>query len=174
MLNFRPKEQAMDILNAPWRQKYVEKTNEPRTECIFCEILKQDTDQKNLVLERYKYNAVLMNKYPYNAGHLLIIPLKHIDTLEELTPEARAEMMELTSAATAIIKKLLNNQGTNIGINMGKAAGAGIPEHLHMHVVPRWHGDTNFLPVIAGTKQISVDMAEMYQQLKPFFGELLK
>ncbi len=164
----------MDILNAPWRQKYVEQTHKPRTECVFCEILKQDTDQENLVLGRYKHNAVLMNKYPYNAGHLLIIPLDHIDTLEGLTPEARAEMMELASAATGIIGKLFKNQGTNIGINMGKAAGAGIPEHLHTHVVPRWHGDTNFLPVIAGTKQISVDMAEMYQQLKPLFGELLK
>jgi ATP adenylyltransferase len=162
----------MKTLHAPWREQYVDEINKPQTACIFCEKTKEDSDETNLILGRYKHNFIVMNKYPYNAGHLLVIPFEHIDTLEKLSTEASNEMMDLVKASTVILQKELNNAGTNVGINMGKASGAGIPGHLHAHVLPRWIGDTNFLPALAGAKQVSSDIAKMYKQLKPLFEKI--
>lgn len=162
----------MNILYAPWREQYIDNTNKPEPICIFCESLKQNKDRENLILGRFKHNFVIMNKYPYNGGHLLIVPYEHLDTLPKLSTVASNELMELAKIATTILENELKNTGTNIGINMGKAAGAGIPGHLHTHVVPRWAGDTNFLPVLADAKQVSSDIKNIYAKLKPHFERI--
>lgn len=114
----------------------------------------------------------MMNRYPYNAGHLLILPLKHTAALSDLTPAARAQLMELTHHCTEILKKVLDAHGVNIGMNLGKAAGAGLPSHLHMHVLPRWRGDTNFLPLLADVKPVSADLQQLFNKLKPYVKKI--
>jgi ATP adenylyltransferase len=116
--------------------------------------------------------VVMLNRFPYNAGHLLILPYAHKAGLNELSKEDRQELTELTNASIEIVKRELTCDGVNIGANLGKAAGAGIPSHLHMHILPRFLGDTNFLPTLADTKQISFDLGKIYTRLKPHFEQL--
>jgi ATP adenylyltransferase len=167
----------LNILYAPWRDKYINRCSEKKSEqheaCVFCEIWTvQDRDDETYVLARYRHVMVVLNTYPYAGGHLLVIPGDHISDLDLCSIEVRSEIIEVISAASLILKKILGAQGVNIGINAGKAAGAGIPDHLHVHLVPRWAGDTNFLPVIGQTKQISVDLRRVYDQLKKPFQEV--
>jgi len=168
----------MNHLYAPWRSVYSDSVAHSKredttaAECIFCKILKDNNDAEHFILKRFTYNFVVLNRYPYNAGHLLIMPLNHIATLPELSAPARHEFIELTTHSYTIVKQVLEAHGVNIGINMGKAAGAGIPSHLHQHVLPRWFGDTNFLPTLADTKQISFNLGDIYKQLKPSFDAL--
>lgn len=166
----------MKILYAPWRSEYstavnseAKKEDTSKENCVFCTQLQAHTDEKYWILKRYQHNYIMLNKYPYNAGHLLILPLEHHQNFEQLSRDARAELMELISLSTQVLQKALNAQGFNIGANLGKVAGAGIPSHLHMHVLPRWSGDTNFLPVLAETKQVSFDLQKMYERLKEAF-----
>jgi len=166
----------MKVLFAPWRNEYTE--SEARTkndgitkdECVFCHQLRENNDEKYYILKRYSHCYVVLNKYPYNAGHILILPLKHVGSLNELSPETRAEIMELTNVCTQAVQDALKCDGVNIGMNLGKAAGAGIPSHLHMHVLPRWTGDTNFMPTLGNTKVISFNLDEIYQKLRPYFS----
>lgn len=168
----------MDILYAPWRGRYVTDTVRVRekegtdNECIFCVQFDDPDDDKNFILKRFKHNAVMLNRHPYNAGHLLILPLNHTAQLHEVDDEARTEMMALASQSTKILQTALECKGINIGLNLGTAAGAGLPDHLHMHILPRWDGDTNWLPLLADTKQISVDLKHTYKELKPAFKKL--
>jgi len=162
----------MDILYAPWRAPYTKSTLNNSDQCVFCTQPKDNNDDQSLLLSRHKYHYIIMNKYPYNAGHLLIVPFEHVDALNALSQEACHELIALTQSSITILNKILKNQGTNVGINLGKASGAGIPDHMHTHIVPRWTGDTNFMPIIADTKQISVDMVNMFTELKPYFAEL--
>ncbi len=168
----------MKKIYAPWRNNYTTKTAHKSTEdatekeCIFCEQFEQKNDADHLILRRFKYHVVMMNRYPYNAGHLLILPLKHKASLSDLTSAARAELMELTHHCTEILKKALDAHGINIGMNLGKAAGAGLPTHLHMHVLPRWRGDTNFLPLLAEVKPVSVDLKQLFKRLKPHIEKI--
>lgn len=161
----------MKHLYAPWRSSYTEKTartkqeNIPETACVFCTQLAENNDEKNFIVKRFKYNFILLNRYPYNAGHLLILPFQHINRLDKLSENARSELMELTNITVQAAEKAFNAEGINIGLNLGKASGAGIPSHLHMHVLPRWIGDTNFMPTIAGTKAISFDLDEIYKKI---------
>lgn len=168
----------MDHLYAPWRKKYVQKIQDSmNTEnkiCVFCNQLACDDDATYFILGRYTHHAIIMNLYPYNAGHLLIVPFAHVQSLEELSTEARTELIALANESICILKKELNAHGINMGLNLGKAAGAGIPEHLHMHILPRWVGDTNFLPLLAETKQISIDLHEIYKKLQPAFKKLMR
>jgi ATP adenylyltransferase len=165
----------MNILYAPWREEYTNSTaqgpkgqeNATPEECVFCPRFTQTTDEENLILARYQYNCIMLNRYPYNSGHLLIIPFKHKGNLEDFSFEVQKELIQLISHTTAILKKELNAHGINIGINLGKAAGAGIPAHLHVHVLPRWYGDTNFLPTLFETKQISTDLGKFYKRISP-------
>ncbi len=163
----------MKFLYVPFRSKYVKGTGEKdKKECIFCKPLAENNDEKNFILARYKYNFVILNLYPYNAGHLMIVPFKHCAELKDLSKDERDELMELISKSCEILKKQLKCEGFNVGLNLGKAAGAGIPNHLHMHVLPRWLGDTNFLPTLCETKTISFDLHKIYSELKPKFNKI--
>jgi ATP adenylyltransferase len=166
----------MKHLYVPWRQKYSKENKNENTkkECPFCRIFSQDKseDRKNFILKRFKHSAVVLNLYPYNAGHLMVIPLKHSAQLNELPDEALNEIMQLTSKSCEILQKELNAQGINIGLNLGRDAGAGVPNHLHMHVLPRWQGDTNFMALLAETKPISFDLNEIYNDLISYFDSI--
>jgi ATP adenylyltransferase len=136
--------------------------------CIFCDTLAQDPecDQANYVLLRMQHTFAVLNLYPYNNGHLLVLPYQHVGSLEELSPEIQAEMMHLVSYLVRLMRQAMKPQGFNIGLNIGKAAGAGIDDHIHIHVVPRWKGDTNFMPVIAEMRVIPELLDDTYAQLK--------
>lgn len=167
----------MEKLYAPWRDGYTDEVTHKKKcdleeSCVFCIQFKEDQDDKYFILARFKYSAVLLNKYPYNGGHLLIIPFEHKSQLSEFRHEVRQELMELIAQTSVILKEQLAAQGINVGLNEGKAAGAGIPAHLHVHVLPRWTGDTNFLPTLADTKQISVNLNDFFVRLKPYFQAL--
>jgi ATP adenylyltransferase len=128
-------------------------------------------DKHKYVLKRFEHVYVMLNLYPYNPGHLMVIPFQHVGTLHELAPAARAELMEVASQSSVILEQELKIDGLNMGLNIGgKAAGGTIPEHLHLHVLPRFNGDTNFLPLLSQTKQISLNLPELYQQLKKAFN----
>jgi len=166
----------MKYLYAPWRSSYITKKTKPeainKDSCVFCLKLAENNDEQNFILKRFKHNAIILNLFPYNAGHLMIVPLEHKKRPLDLNHEARIEFMELTSQAINILEKDLRAEGLNVGLNLGSAAGAGIPTHLHMHVIPRWTGDTNFMPIIAETKPISLDLNIVYQDLKPLFDKI--
>jgi len=167
----------MNILYAPWREKYINDNKSPAEEdfpaCVFCKICNlKIISKKEFVLFRTESIIVVLNIYPYNSGHLLLVPVKHMANLDEFSLSERAEMMEILSASTSIVKNILGAHGVNIGMNLGSAAGAGIPDHLHVHVVPRWQSDTNFMPIIAQTKTISFDLEKMYDRLLPAFQAL--
>ena len=153
----------MKQLWAPWRIEYIQM--EKPAECILCNKPKQKDDAANYILYRGDKNFIIMNSYPYNSGHLMIAPYRHIANLEELTDEERHEHFEIASRSVKILRQLFNPAGFNLGINMGKVAGAGIDDHIHTHIVPRWLGDTNFMPVIANTKVINEALAETYKKL---------
>lgn len=153
----------MNHLYAPWRSAY---NNKKDGVCVFCKKSSDTCDAESFIIKRLTHCYVMLNLFPYNAGHLLIIPYAHQASLDELTPEARQEIMEVSSRSTTILREVLHAEGINIGLNIGgKAAGGSIPEHLHMHILPRWLGDTNFLVTLAETKQISVDMHGIYKKL---------
>jgi ATP adenylyltransferase len=159
----------MDNLYAPWRGVYV--TGEKEEGCVFCAKFGRDKDREDLILHRGKHCAVVMNLYPYNNGHLMVLPLRHVANLDELSSEEAEEFHRLTKAMITILRKVIAPQGFNIGINMGSAAGAGIAAHLHQHIVPRWVGDTNFMPVIAESKVISETLLTGYDRLKQAIDE---
>ena len=166
----------LDVIWAPWRSKYIkevssDKKHNKRQGCIFCEVVKKDDDEA-LILYRGKSCYVIMNLYPYNTGHVMVIPYKHVPSIEYLSTTELLEMMQLVKISVKIIKRALNPDGFNIGINLGRAAGAGIEEHVHIHVVPRWVGDVNFMPVIAGVKVLPQDVRETYNILKPYYKEV--
>lgn len=157
----------MKYLWAPWRMEYILK--EKNEGCIFCEIPKENQDKENYVLYRGKFCFVILNTYPYNNGHIMIAPYAHIKNLEELNRDTMNELMSLCQKSISVLKKKINPQGFNIGANIGKVGGAGILEHVHLHIVPRWQGDTNFMPVISDTKIMPQYLSETYDLLKAGF-----
>ncbi len=140
--------------------------------CIFCQKSEDSLDRDNLVLFRGKYSFVLMNLYPYNNAHLLIAPYEHVDTTFALASCVNSEIMGLANASMKIIKTTMNAEGFNFGANIGAIGGAGIKDHIHFHVVPRWLGDTNFMPVIGHTKVMVEGLLETYDELKPHFKKI--
>jgi ATP adenylyltransferase len=152
---------------APWRIEYI-KQSKTDDECFICDILKDDSsnDKKNLILHRGKNVIVFLNLYPYIAGHLLIAPMEHIADLKDLPEETSSEMWILTTRAVELLKATIQPEGFNIGLNLGKVSGAGLKTHLHTHIVPRWTGDTNFMPILADTRVISQGLAETYKELE--------
>jgi ATP adenylyltransferase len=153
----------MDYLFTPWRMEYIRSAK--KDGCIFCDMLEMD-DREALILRRGRHAFLVLNRYPYNNGHYMSVPYRHIDSLENLTGEETSEMMSLLSLGLSAVRKAWNPEGFNIGGNIGKVAGAGVKDHVHLHVVPRWAGDTNFMPVFAETRVIPQTLAETYDEIR--------
>lgn len=152
----------MDKLWAPWRIKYIRSKKEKK--CIFCRA-KLALPKKHYVIFKTRYAFSILNIYPYNNGHIMVSPLRHVGRLEKLSEEELSDLMKLVIKTKKLLDKLLSPDGYNIGMNISKAAGAGIVGHLHVHIVPRWVGDTNFMPVIHQTKIVSQSLDELYKRL---------
>lgn len=160
-----------DILYAPWRDEYVTKKVDG---CVFCHISTHSQDDTDLhVLYRDEHCFIVMNLYPYTPGHFMIIPHLHTDKLEELDPEVWLHMSALAQKCVRLLKEGLNSPGVNIGMNLGACAGAGIAEHIHMHLVPRWQRDTNFITSIAHTRVYSTDFEKIYKRIKSLIPEYI-
>lgn len=159
----------MERLWSPWRSEYVTRSDEGDG-CIFCDHLAADDDIDAGVLFRGEAAFVLLNAFPYNTGHLMVAPGRHIGELDELTADERHELMDLTTHSVEILREAMAPHGFNVGMNLGRVAGAGIPGHLHVHIVPRWGGDTNFMPVVGQTKVLPEMLAETDARLRPLFG----
>jgi ATP adenylyltransferase len=156
----------MDRLWAPWRAQYVrEGTAATDPGCFLCRGLAGSDDRENLLVWRRPASAVFLNRFPYNNGHLLVAPREHRGTLAELEGPALVEPLETVRRLVGVLDRMLRPQGYNVGLNLGKSAGAGLPGHLHWHVVPRWDGDTNFMPVLGQTKVIVESLTEFYDRL---------
>jgi ATP adenylyltransferase len=157
----------MDQLWAPWRLSYVTASRPPGTDegCFICQGLAEQNDRRNLIALRTAHSVVVLNKFPYNNGHLLIAPRAHKGRLADLDPAELLDTMQAVNRMVAVLDELMHPEGYNIGLNLGKAAGAGLPGHLHWHLVPRWNGDTNFMPVLAETKVIVQSLETLYDLL---------
>ena len=158
----------MDYLWTPWRYAYI---TEPQGAggCIFCEKLSEKNDDQTYIVHRGQHCYVCLNTYPYNNGHAMIVPYVHVDELDKLSPAAAAEMMSLTQKLEAVLRQLYRPDGINLGMNLGKAAGAGVAGHIHMHMLPRWVGDTNFMTVTAETRVLPETLETTYARMKQAF-----
>jgi ATP adenylyltransferase len=154
----------MKYLWGPWRMEYI-RMEKPKG-CIFCEKPKEERDEENHILYRGKKNFIILNNYPYNPGHLMIVPYRHLDTPGKMTPQERNEHYEIVSRCVEVLKQELRPDGFNLGMNLGKVAGAGIDDHIHTHIVPRWNGDTNYMTVVSETRVVPEALAETYRKLK--------
>ncbi|MGA4644495.1 HIT family protein [Limisphaera sp. 4302-co] len=157
----------MEVLHAPWRIRYILAPKPPAGDgSLFTRIAQSNDDEANLVVARDRTCFALLNRYPYNGGHLMVVPYRQVAELGELSLEELTDLMRLTQRCVAALKRLMNPDGFNIGLNQGRAAGAGIEEHLHLHIVPRWVGDTNFMPVLADTKVLPEALSETAARLR--------
>lgn len=164
----------MDWLYAPWRDAWVTGavSAEEEGDCLFCRVWQaKDGDQADFVVWRGTGGLVMLNRYPYNGGHLLVAPARHAPSIDALEPADRAEMMELAALCVGVLGKVLRPHGFNLGINQGRSSGAGIPGHVHLHVVPRWRGDTNFMTTTGQTRVLSTDMEATWKQLAAGFRD---
>src|SRR3954471_18991848 len=160
-------------LYAPWRLDYIKAVSDGPKECFLCNAAKSpEDDEKNLVLFRSTHCLLMLNKYPYVNGHLLAAPYRHAPTPVECTPEERAEMMELLTLGQQALSLAMNPQGFNIGFNIGKCAGAGVPGHIHAHIVPRWNGDINFMTILGNVRIIPQAIDQAYAELRQAIGSL--
>jgi len=149
--------------------EYIEGAHDEDATCIFCELPNEDRDDKNFILARERHAFGLLNAFPYNPGHLMVAPYRHVGELEELTPEEIVDAGTLLQRAVRALREEMDPQGFNLGMNLGRVAGAGVPGHLHWHVVPRWNGDTNFMPVVGATRVLPESLDDTYGKLKPRF-----
>lgn len=149
---------------APWRIEYI--LSEKGEGCILCDKPKESRDEENYILHRGDKNFIILNSYPYNVGHLMVVPYRHVASLEEMTREESQEHIEMIARGVTALRTALAPGGFNIGMNIGSVAGAGIADHVHTHVVPRWQGDTNYMPVIAGTNVLPQALVATYEKLK--------
>jgi ATP adenylyltransferase len=160
----------MDRLWSPWRLPYVIDSGKSAG-CVFCEAL--DGEQASLIVFRGATCYVILNLYPYNNGHLMVVPNRHIASLAAATREELCELIELTRSAEVVLGEAYNPHGLNMGINLGKPAGAGVLDHVHMHVVPRWDGDTNFMTVVGETRVLPEELPQSAEKLRPIFAKLV-
>ena len=158
----------MDRLWSPWRYAYIRKAS-PSDACIFCAKSAANNDRENYILLRGRHNFVLLNLYPYTNGHLMVAPYEHVATLEDARPETLAEMMELTREGETHLRAVYQAKGINLGMNIGESAGAGVAGHIHMHVLPRWPGDANFMTVVAETRVLPESLETTYEKLAAAF-----
>lgn len=156
----------MDHLWSPWRYRYV--SSGPSGDgCLFCRVIADSDDQNNFVLLRAERSFVMLNRYPYTSGHLMIAPYAHVSTIAGADEAALAEMMSLARRAESALRQVYKPDGLNLGMNIGRSAGAGIAEHIHLHILPRWHGDVNFMTAIAETRVVPEDLETTYAKLLP-------
>ncbi len=155
----------MERLWAPWRIGYI-LSDKKEDGCVFCNALRSNNDEEKFVLYRSKHSFIIMNLYPYNAGHLMVVPNRHINSPLSLAEEEQTDMFKLVNKSIEAIQKTMNPEGFNLGMNLGRTAGAGIDDHIHIHIVPRWNGDTNFMSTVSDTKVISEALKETYNKLK--------
>lgn len=161
----------MDVIWAPWRMEYILSEKEKKG-CIFCVGNDGPADGERLILYKGEMSMVMMNKFPYNNGHLLVAPLRHTPDLEGLSPEENLDLILMVKKSLGILKKVMGPEGFNVGLNLGKVAGAGVEEHMHFHLVPRWNGDTNFMTVTGDVRVIPEHIRETCNKLKPYFETL--
>ncbi|MFH1223419.1 MAG: HIT domain-containing protein [Pseudomonadota bacterium] len=165
----------MEKIWAPWRGEYIQNSlKQNPDECLFCELLKQKPSKENLVIHNSKDGLVVLNKYPYNSGHIMVVPKKHADSFDKLNDEEYKSLSNLLKLSVKVIYNVYEPQGCNVGMNLGRAAGAGIASHIHYHVVPRWNGDMNFMPVISEVKIISEHLLTAYEKIAKGFLEVQK
>ncbi|MBI4926881.1 MAG: HIT domain-containing protein [Anaerolineae bacterium] len=155
----------METLWSPWRMRYMMNSNKP-SECIFCKAVQDEDDLESLVVLRRKNAFVILNRFPYTTGHIMIVPYAHVDSIEALDSETRAELMDLMAEMMILLRELYNPQAFNIGANIGTAAGAGIASHVHLHVVPRWNGDTNFMSTIGETRVLPEELPVTFERIR--------
>jgi len=157
----------MEILWSPWRHAYISSVDSPKAACIFC-VAKADPteDENNLVLHRGEQAFVMLNRYPYISGHLMIAPYAHVGTLTGAPKESTNEMMDLAARCEQVLQQVYKPQGFNVGMNLGHVAGAGVAGHIHMHILPRWGGDTNFMSTVGNTRVLPEDLAMTYEKLR--------
>jgi ATP adenylyltransferase len=165
----------VDLLWSPWRYDYVKADEsgfrESLSYCIFCSILKNSvSDEDSFILYRAEFNFVILNIYPYVSGHLMVIPYEHVSNIANCSKESSDEMMDLTKVCQSVLTDIYHPNGLNIGMNLGKAAGAGVAEHIHMHILPRWIGDSNFMSAIGQTRTIPESLESTFRKLKPKFN----
>ncbi len=158
----------MDVLWAPWRMDYI-LSGDKMPECIFCTDENRAADRERLILFRGRYTLIIMNRYPYVNGHLLVAPIRHVSGLNLLSDEEKLDLLTVVSESMEILKRVMNAEGFNAGLNLGRVAGAGIEDHMHFHIVPRWHGDTNFMTVLGDVRIIPEHIRSTYEKLLPAF-----
>jgi ATP adenylyltransferase len=158
----------MRHLWAPWRMLYIQQS-ETVSSCLFCDVASARDDERNHVVHRGSRSLVMLNLYPYNSGHLMVIPYQHVGTLPEVEPAAGADVFRVTQLAVRALQEAMSPHGFNVGVNQGKVAGAGIADHIHLHVVPRWNGDTNFMPVVGEVKVLPESLEDTAKRLRPLF-----
>lgn len=160
----------MDVLWSPWRYDYIKTGDEKKSDCVFCSVLESPaSDEEKFILHRAGLNFVILNIYPYTSGHLMIVPFKHIADLDQADKATTDEMMDLAKHCQSAIREVYRPNGINLGMNLGKAAGAGVAEHFHMHILPRWIGDANFMTAVGQTRTIPEDLRTTYEKLKDKF-----
>ena len=159
---------VMDYLWTPWRYAYVT-TVDQTPECVFCELLKSGDDLKALIVHRGEHNFIILNAFPYTSGHAMVVPFAHLDRLNKLSEAAANEMMALSRRLETVLTEVYRPDGVNLGMNIGKAAGAGVAGHIHMHVLPRWVADANFMTVVGETRVLPESLDDTYQRLKAKF-----
>ncbi len=154
----------MEHLWAPWRAEYIQRATE--SGCILFQKLRENNDEANFIVYRGQHNFIILNAFPYNPGHLMVAPYRHIANLQDLGDEEANELFGTIKTSLQLLEKAMRPMGFNVGLNLGKVAGAGIAEHIHTHIVPRWQGDTNFMPVLSDTKILSEALISTYKKLK--------
>jgi ATP adenylyltransferase len=162
----------MDHLWSPWRYRYVTGAGNPRDVCIFCQKHADNRDAENYIVYRGALNYVMLNLFPYTNGHVMIAPYEHVPTLAETRQDMAAEMMALTRQTDRILREVYNARGVNLGMNLGECAGAGVAGHIHMHVLPRWPGDVNFMTVVAETRVLPEELPVTFEKLKRAYDAL--
>lgn len=160
----------MEIVWAPWRMSYITSGEKPQG-CVFCSKSSENRDAVNTILYRGRQSFVILNAYPYSPGHLMVVPYRHLSDISQLSDEEAREFMDITRRCVRILTAVIAPQGLNIGVNQGEAAGAGIADHLHQHIVPRWSGDTNFMTSVGHTKVLPELVDQTYAKLRPSFEE---
>jgi ATP adenylyltransferase len=169
-----PEESGPERLHAPWRMEYIVGTaGEPEDVCVFCNARDETSERERFIIHRGERCFIILNAYPYNNGHLMIIPYLHTAELEDLPIETLTEMMRMSTLVVAALRRVMSPHGFNLGMNLGRTAGAGIADHLHLHVVPRWNGDTNFMPVIGNVRVLPESLDKTWEKVRAAFAQVL-